>query len=214
MFRAIYGSFAHGTSTPTSDEDWRGVFLLPNEAFLGLDRAITTYEAPPDQVFWELGHFCRLLLKGNPNIVGMLWAPDDCVDTLVAEIFAPLVAKRGLFLHRGTVASYLGWAHAELRSIGKLYKGNAKRLSHVPRLLWELQSMVQTGDLVVRPDADKVATILGIKTGATPYTEAVAIVGNLLLDVEAEIDRHGAFPHPPTDWTRTYLLESRAIFGA
>jgi len=68
-YLVLYGSHAHGTATATSDEDWRGVYRLPNDAFLGLDTPPRTWTAAPDVVMWELGHFCQLLLGGNPNIV-------------------------------------------------------------------------------------------------------------------------------------------------
>jgi hypothetical protein len=211
VFRALDGSFAHGTNTPTSDEDWRGVFMLPNNDFLGLGFPKTTYEAPPDQVFWELGHFCRLLLKGNPNIVGMLFAPADCIDFMARPI-DPLTANAERFLSSAMAAAYMGWIKRELHDIGKLHKGHAKRLSHIPRLLWEIESVVKEGTLVVRPGGAKQEAILAIKTGAMDYEKAEAFVGGLLLDIEEAVERH-TFPDPPTVWTSEYLLQTRETYG-
>lgn len=211
VFRALYGSFAHGTNTPTSDEDWRGVFLLPSNDFLGLGFPKTTYEAPPDQVFWELGHFCRLLLKGNPNIVGMLFAPADCID-LQTPVVDPLTMYRERFLSTSLAAAYMGWVKRELHDIAKLHKGHAKRLSHIPRLLWEIESVVTEGTLVVRPGGAKQEAILAIKTGAMDYERAEAWVGGLLLDIEEVVARH-TFPDPPTEWVQDYLLATRETYG-
>lgn len=212
VFRVLYGSHAHGTATPTSDTDWRGVYLLPNTDFLGLDTPKTTFEVKEsDEVYWELGHFCRLLLKGNPNIVGMLFAPDDCIAE-VLPAFLPLLDNRERFLHKDTVRAYLGWVHRELGDIARMHKGNAKRLSHVPRLLWEIQSVVQWGTLVVRPPDLKRDFIVGIKTGAVDYDEAVAEIGSMLLDIEAQAEK-ATLPEPPRDWLQRYLLETREAYG-
>jgi hypothetical protein len=213
VFRVLYGSHAHGTATASSDEDWRGVFQLPNDTFLGLDNPRPTAEDKAhDQVFWELGHFCRLLLKGNPNIVGMLFAPDGVIET-VHPAFIPLMDKRKLFVHSGTVAAYMGWVRRELHDIGKLHKGNAKRLSHVPRLLWEIEAAVRTGEIVVRPSPQKIDKILSIKTGVMDYDEAVAFCGSLLLDVEQIVAQVPFLPEPPREWLQSYLLDTRERYG-
>ena len=212
VLHELSGSWAHGTNTSTSDEDWRGVFLLPNSAFLGLDRATQTCEAPPDQVFWELGHFCRLLLKGNPNLVGMLFAPDDCV-ALAHPVVAPLFDARAAFLHRDMVASYMGWVHRELRDIAKLHKGHPKRLSHVPRLLWEVQSAILHQMIDVRPPEDRRQAIVAIKTERMRYDDAVAFCGSLLLDTERVVEMSPTLPDPPRRWLLEYLLDAREAYG-
>lgn len=212
IFRVLYGSWAHGTNTPASDTDWRGVFLLPNDVFLGLGAAKTTYEVKAsDEVYWELGHFCRLLLKGNPNIVGMLFAPDDCIAD-VHPAFLPLIDNRERFIHTGTISAYLGWVNRELYDIGKLHKGHAKRLSHIPRLLWEIESAIKTGGIVVRPVSYKRDYIVSIKNGTTSYEDAVAEIGSMLLDVEAMAES-STFPEPPHEWTERFLLSTREAYG-
>lgn len=212
IFRVLYGSWAHGTNTPTSDTDWRGVFLLPNDDFLGLDVPRTTFEVKAtDEVYWELGHFCRLLLKGNPNIVGMLFAPDDVISD-VHPAFLPLLDHRGRFLHSVTVQAYLGWIHRELRDIAKLHKGNAKRLSHIPRLIWEIEGVVRERTLVVRPSQDRRDYITAIKMGERDYQEAVAEVGSMLLDLDDLVNGE-TFPDPPRDWLQKYLLDTREAYG-
>lgn len=212
LFQVLYGSHAHGTATASSDEDWRGVYLLPNDVFLGLDRVTFTHEGDGDQVYWELGHFCRLLLKGNPNIVGMLYAPDD-VMAPVHPAFVPLVDSRHLFLHRDTVAAYMGWVHRELRDLGKLHRMPAKRLSHVPRLLWEIEGAVLRQHIEVRPSPEKIDKILSIKTGIMDYWDAIEWCGELLLDVERIVQNNPILPEPPREWLQQYLLDTREHYG-
>lgn len=213
VFEIVYGSHAHGTATPTSDIDVRGVYLLPDNDFLGIGRPKTTWENKvADVVFWELGHFCSLLLKGNPNIVGMLFAPDDCTIITTPQ-FAGLRQLRSSFLSQSMVNAYMGWVHRELADIGKLKNGHAKRLSHIPRLIWEIESVLRDGLLTVRPDGRKVDTIVAIKTGAMDYDDAVNYCGNLLLELEDMFDHTEPLPEPPVEETNDWLLETRRLYG-
>ena len=80
LFECIAGSRAYGTTTPASDEDIRGIFALPANAYLDLER-------PPDQVgdergntvFYSLRRVFELLTLANPNILELLFMPEDCV---------------------------------------------------------------------------------------------------------------------------------------
>lgn len=215
IFRVLYGSHAHGTATHTSDEDWRGVFQLPSETFLGLEAPKTTHEDKPDQVFWELGHFCRLLLKGNPNIVGMLFAPDDVIET-VHPAFLPLLDERHRFLHEGTMRAYMGWVWRELRDLQKLPPEafRFKRLSHVPRLLYEIQSIIKSGgtDMLVRPEVPELNFIMAVKCGDIPWSEAMFRSTNLARMISDEVDSF-EWAKPPREWLQTYLLDTREAYG-
>jgi hypothetical protein len=211
-FSVVYGSHAHGTATPTSDVDLRGVYILPNDDFLGLGRPKTTWERKSDDiVFWELGHFVQLLCKGNPNIVGMLFAPLDCVVVL-GTLGYELTGMRQAFLTQGFRSAYMGWIHRETRDIEKFH--NAKRLSHIPRLIWELESVYTIGNMVVRPDETKRQSIIDIKTGEMDYDEAVGWIGNMILDLE-ELDAEvgPSLPDEPYEEMNTWLLEARRRFG-
>lgn len=210
IYEVVYGSHAHGTATPTSDVDTRGVFLLPNRDFLGLGRPTQTWEdKAADRVYWEAGQFCRLLLKGNPNIVGMLFVEKA---ELMTPMFAGLPQLRRDFLHTGTLKAYMGWVHRELADIGKLHKGNAKRLSHVPRLLWEIQDAVTERFIHVRLTGFRLQTVMAVKTGEMAYDDAAAYVGGLLLDVERRIEGY-ILPDPPVAETEAWLLQTRRLYG-
>lgn len=214
IFEVIYGSWAHGTNTPTSDIDVRGVFLLPDNDFLGIGRPKTTWEnKPEDRVFWELGHFVNLLIKGNPNIVGMLFVEGDCVLKNSGAI-SGLPQMRRAFLSQSLRSAYMGWIHRESADIAKLHKGHAKRLSHIPRLAWELMSVYETGMLVVRPPIAKRDVIKLIKTGDMDYDEAMGYVGALILDLEKLDDEIGpSLPPAPHEEANEWLLETRKYYG-
>lgn len=213
-YSLVYGSHAHGTNTPSSDVDLRGVYILPNDDFLGLARPKLTWERKADDVvFWELGHFVQLLCKGNPNIVGMLYAPMDCV-VVHATLGAELRERAAWFLTQQFRSAYMGWIHRESLDIAKLHKGSSKRLSHIPRLIWELESVLTTGTMLVRPNARKRQRIIDIKTGGMDYDEAVAWVGSLLLDLDLlDAEAGPDLPEAPYEQANQWLLDARARYG-
>lgn len=204
-FLVLYGSHAHGTNTPTSDIDWRGVYQLPTDAFLDLDVPKTTFERKDDDfVMWELAHFCRLILKGNPNIVGMLFAPHEYIARLEWPV-QQLVNARRRFITQRMVSAYRGWVHLELRQ-GEALTG--KRASHLLRLLWELQGAVVDGEIPVRLPDPKRETIIAVKTGEITVPEALNLIHAEVTKTDIAID--GWTPMPdPTDYVRQVLIEAR-----
>lgn len=203
-FVLLYGSHAHGTATATSDEDWRGVYQLPTEDWLGLHPPKTTWERKPDVVLWELGHFARLLLGGNPNIVGMLWAP-EAVVTLCDGPVAQLRDMREAFITRRMVNAYRGWVRTELK-VGMELTG--KRASHLLRLLWELESaLVHRRVDVVLPDARR-ETVLAIKRGRLSVAVALDRTASELARIDAIADSM-TLPEPPEEEVRRIVVDAR-----
>ena len=66
------GSHAYGLATPGSDEDFRGVFLLPYDRLLGLEYTPQLADATNDRSYYELGRFVELLAKANPTALELL----------------------------------------------------------------------------------------------------------------------------------------------
>ena len=79
LFEAVSGSRAYGTNLAHSDTDLKGVFVLPERQFLGLDYVPQIANASNDEVFYELRRFVELLLKSNPTALELLASPEDCV---------------------------------------------------------------------------------------------------------------------------------------
>jgi hypothetical protein len=79
LFECISGSRAYGLSTPTSDTDIRGVFVLPEEDYFGLNYVEQLSNESNDIVYYELRRFVELLAKNNPNMLELLSMPKDCI---------------------------------------------------------------------------------------------------------------------------------------
>ena len=223
-YLVLYGSHAHGTATPASDEDWRGVYQLPNDEFLGLRKPFgrETWQATadgsltamggavkwqPDVVLWELGHFCRMLLAGNPNIVGLLSAPDDCVAD-ICPVIAILRSNRSLFVTRQMALAYTGWIESEMRHDPAVL--TPKRLSHVVRLIHEMEGAARTGTVPVRLEGATLQIVRELKTGMYSHEAATEIVHGYVAEhlpiLKAMVDD---LPEAPREWVGDLLLRAR-----
>ena len=115
IFRGVVGSRAYGTDRPGSDEDMRGVFLVPP-----LEYALLA--APPEQVaderndrvYYSLRRFAELAAASNPNVLELFWLPPDCVR-LDTPRFVRLRENRALFLSRRAVDTHIGYALAQIK---------------------------------------------------------------------------------------------------
>jgi predicted nucleotidyltransferase len=79
LLDSIAGSQAYGTAIEGSDQDRRGVFMVPSSYQFGLEHLEQVADERSDQVYYEIGHFVSLLLKNNPNALELLAMPADCI---------------------------------------------------------------------------------------------------------------------------------------
>jgi len=79
IFECLSGSQAHGLATAESDIDIKGVFVLPADEYFGLNYVGQVSNETNDIVYYELKRFVELLSKSNPNILELLYTPDESV---------------------------------------------------------------------------------------------------------------------------------------
>jgi hypothetical protein len=116
----IVGSRAWGVADAGSDEDHRGVFVLPMSWTTGLvDPPLDLVSVDGSQTYWELGKAIRQALRADPNTLEMLFASPTVVD----PIGEPLVASRTAFL-----------SHEIYGSFGRYALSQLDRLEHNQRL--------------------------------------------------------------------------------
>ena len=78
IFECVTGSRLYGTSTPESDTDIRGVFIPPEEYYLGfLNKVEQVEDKVSDVTHWELSKYLKLALDNNPNILELLFVPKE-----------------------------------------------------------------------------------------------------------------------------------------
>jgi hypothetical protein len=119
---AIVGSRAWGLATESSDEDRRGVFVLPFGWTTGLvDPPMDLQHAGGSHSYWEIGKAIRQALRADPNTLEMLFAAD------AASIKDPLGAS--------LVEAHNAFVSVEIYgSFGRYALSQLERLEHNQRL--------------------------------------------------------------------------------
>jgi len=119
------GSHLYGTNTPTSDEDFSGVFVAPEEYYLGLntveevDLSVVSKNKDGknnadavDRKLYEFRKFVRLSLENNPNVLEQLFVNKQNL-LYVNQLGFDLLDHRHMFLHRGLRHKFLGYSFSQ-----------------------------------------------------------------------------------------------------
>ena len=111
IFKGISGSHSYGTATSESDVDIRGIFRLPIEHMLSLFNPINQVsDKKSDIQFYELKRYFELAMNANPNIIELLWTPEDCVQ-YESEVWKKFQENRDLFISLKAYHSFSGYAY-------------------------------------------------------------------------------------------------------
>lgn len=115
LFECVAGSRAYGTGVSTSDEDIRGLFAVPAARYLDLTSpAEQLSDDRENVVYYSLRRFIELLTRANPNILELLFMPDDCVLKSSPE-FEMLAAQRDAFISKQCADTHAGYAMAQIK---------------------------------------------------------------------------------------------------
>ena len=107
----------YGTNIATSDIDKRGVCVPPRIVMMGFARNFNQQEFEgEDTVVYSLQKFMQLATDANPNIIELLYAPEDCIET-IHPTWEKLLEKRDLFLTAKAYYTFTGYAHSQLKRI-------------------------------------------------------------------------------------------------
>lgn len=115
IYRCIAGSRAYGTAHADSDEDIRGIFILPRDHYLSITEPISMVsDERGDIVYYSLHRFIQLASNANPNIIELLFMPSDCIQ-LMTPIMQTLYNARDLFITKQAYESHVGYALAQIK---------------------------------------------------------------------------------------------------
>jgi uncharacterized protein len=113
LFKAIAGSQAYGTNTPTSDTDIRYVFILPESYILGNKYRDQISEDANDIMGYEIKRFLELLEKNNPNVVEFLNFPEDCI-LYKHPLFDLILEQKEKFITKKLRDTLAGYARQQI----------------------------------------------------------------------------------------------------
>lgn len=111
----LSGSRAYGTAHASSDEDLRGLFVVPARSYLALQSPpVQLADARGDTVYYSLRRALELLAQGNPNLLELLYTPEDCIR-VDSPVFRTLREQRAAFISQAVVRSNVGYALGQIR---------------------------------------------------------------------------------------------------
>lgn len=212
------GSTAHGTYLPSNDPnhvddiDILGVWMPTHRGIIGLEQAEhwMTWLGDLDIVTYEVRKFARLLLKANPNVLGMLWA--DGVEIGSHPIWDIWRTSRNAFLSMKVYDVFAGYAYAQLKRLGKpnvrgymgadrkaqfaKYGYDIKNAAHCLRLLHMGIELMETGNLNVNRVGIDAEELISIKRGewSLAQVERAAEAG---FDIFHKYKAQKPFPQEP-----------------
>lgn len=155
---ALMGSHSHGTYMPPTepdavdDIDLMGFIVPPREYHLGLPRwqHWTWQHDELDVVLYSFAKAVRLLLKSNPNIVGLLWLRDQ--EYLYrADVFDMIAQHRSIFSSLAAAESFAGYAYDQLK---RMEAFDLERMDEYERLTGAIQARGPISE-VLEADAAK-----------------------------------------------------------
>jgi len=175
------GSVAHGTAGDVIDDiDVGGVFIAPISHYFGLARfehiervgVMDRY----DFALFEIRKYVRLLLKSNPNVLSLLWLPQNLY--IVQRNWGHrLIENRSIFMSKALYKSFGGYAYGQLQRMihsctDQAFQGKKRRerfekfgydcknAAHLIRLLRMGIEALSTGEInVARHDAKQLKEI-------------------------------------------------------
>lgn len=170
-----FGSRAYGTETPTSDYDYRGVFLPRN-----FNELISLYDPKDNYKFegetadgkydielWSLKKFLKLLAKSNPNAIEIAYGP-SVIPNASYRVLSNQLAKFPL-VTKELARTFGGYAHGQLRLSEKAWvatgKMDWKNCMHLVRLVMMAENALSTGAFKIRLPPDEVEFLQNIRYG-------------------------------------------------
>jgi predicted nucleotidyltransferase len=213
------GSESHGTYVPPTDpdaiddRDIMGICIPPIDYYFAFKEWAHADEINGvwDVVLYEFKKFVHLLMKQNPNVVGMLWLePEDYL--YVAPEMHRLIESRRLFIARTSAfESFGGYARDQMRRMennacegymGKKRKQlverfgyDTKNAAHLVRLLNMSKEFLSTGELKVRRTWDR-EMIVEVKKGKWKLEEVKAYAEKMGKECE-EAYKNSSLPEKP-----------------
>ncbi len=175
------GSTAHGTAGDIIDDvDIGGVFISPDEHYFGLTRMehierIGIAEKY-DFALFEIRKYFSLLLKSNPNVLSLLWLPQN-MYVVQKNWGKEIIKNREIFMSKSLYKSFGGYAYGQLQRMthsctDQAYQGEKRRerfekfgydcknAAHLIRLLRMGVESLVTGEInVARHDAKQLKEI-------------------------------------------------------
>lgn len=230
LITCYMGSISHGVydeKTGIDDVDVMNILVPPVHNLLGLyewshRETKSIMQEEWDVTIYSIKKFIGLLLKGNPNVVGVLWLHPECYIDVSPE-GKDLIAHREWFLFREMFKVFAGYAHDQIKKMTHCkYEGymgekrkklvdkfgyDCKNAAHAIRLLRMCIECLNTGEFnVYREDRQE---LLGIKRGNWTQDQIERECNRLFQEAQ-EAYNHSKLPQwPEFEKAEKWLIETQ-----
>lgn len=155
----VGGSTLYGLNTPSSDVDYRGIYVATDKKYkAGFEKMDSVVLSPhngdtEDATYYELGHYLRLLQKTNTQVMEILFATDS------AFVYKnPLFDQIRMHSYRlidseKLKSSIRGYVHSELRlatgersgQLGGKRKADVEKYGFSPKNFVQIFRLIRVG---------------------------------------------------------------------
>lgn len=149
ILSTIVGSRLHGTATPDSDYDYRGVFMNTIEDIISPFRSpkeASWVEGEMDNTSYELRHFCKMCTQGNPSCLEVLVGIPKEITPEGEELRALLpkfISKQRCF------DAFMGYGRNQEKKFRDDKEGRKwKYATAQTRTMYQLLHLLKTGELI------------------------------------------------------------------
>jgi predicted nucleotidyltransferase len=193
LFQCIAGDHAYGTANAQSGEQTRGIFFVPD----GLTAQVSNEQG--NVVYYSLWRVIELLTQADPNILELLFMPDDCVLHTSPEM-EQLIAARDIFVSKQCADTAMSQFKTGLES-------DANEMMQALRLLMSGRSLLATGRPIVRFMGAELELLLTIRAGKRSFEEIMTIAEAIMDECE-RLKKSAALPEQCDSAAAGQLLQA------
>jgi uncharacterized protein len=241
ILMTMRGSIAHGMYVPDTDPnsiddiDLMGVYIESPGFYMGLDNKSLGYggKKTDSQEYWvdsydivnyELRKLFGLLLKGNPNVLMLLFL-DPQMIIHETPTWNKILQRREVFISQKAYHSFKGYAMEQMRKMTsgthQGYMGEKRRklveqfgydtknAAHLIRLLRMGTEYLKRGTMTVNRQNVDAEELLDIKLGKWPLDKVRREAGRWMLELESAKE-HSKLPEQ-ADFEEASRLVTRLI---
>lgn len=121
LFECITGSQVYGTALPTSDVDKKFIYIDPLEKLLN-NTGHTQLNVNKDYVGYEVGRFFELIQKSSPNMIEILYTPEEFILQNNVHFYENVTVHRNNFLTNQIYFSFAQYAKSQISKARGLKK--------------------------------------------------------------------------------------------
>lgn len=215
ILATVVGSHAWGLSGPNSDQDVKGVFVLPFEDHSGFYKVVDEIQDPRgDGQYWEIGKLIHQALNADPNTLEALWSP---LVVAITPLGQKLLERRRLFVSNAIVGSFGRYALSQFKKIEQRLKqgdpgkiARPKNAYNLLRLLYSALRWIREGQPLMTVEGAIREELMAIKQSQVPIDDVLKRGFDLAAEVEEAHSQSSCLPDQPDfDAAHDLLIEIR-----